>query len=426
MRCDGPATPDAATDGNHMNILLLADVSAGHVVGSAERMLREQALGLAHFGHRVQLIVRAPVSDPRPHVKIGDLDEWRFGVSGGQEVSFLLSTMYRSVEVFDRVARHAAPDIVLIHQAAAGLGPMLLRRGVPRTWAYLCHSLAHEEFATRGPEALTPIEALRRSANMQGRYWAEHLVMSHCSRIIVLSEFMRDRVTQAHRIPPRRIWQIPGAADPERFQPTSNRDAVRRELGVPPNRTILFAVRHLVPRMGLDELVEAMAMLGEDAGDVTLIIGGEGPLRASLTERIRSHRLEDRIHLTGYIPEEWLSLYYQAADLVVVPTAQVKGFGLVTVEALACRTPVMGTPVGALPEILRRIDPALVTEGPDATSLAEGIRRLLRRFADHPGEQERLASKGRVLVERELNWSHHLVNLESVLLGDMRQQRRAA
>lgn len=109
-----------------------------------------------------------------------------------------------------------------------------------------------------------------------------------------------------------------------------------------------------------------------------------------------------------------------------MPTVQLEGFGLVTLEALACRTPVLGTPVGALSEILRRSDPAIVTDGPDAESLADGIRRLLRRFADQPGEQERLARKGRQLIERELNWSHHLVNLESVLLGDASRQSRAA
>ncbi len=409
-----------------MNLLLLADVSAARVIGGAQRMLREQALGLAHLGHRVDLVTRAPADDPRPYVRIDGVDEWRFSVDRSNDLSFLLSSLHRSVETFDRVTERWPPDVVLIHQSTAGLGPMLMRRGVPRTWAYLCHSLAHEEYATRACETGSGLDGLRRSANVQSRYWAEHFVISHCSRVVVLSEFMRDRVIRFHRVPNRRIWQIPGAADTERFQPTSDRGRVRRELGLPLDRTVLLSVRNLVPRMGLDQLLQAMAMLGEDAHEVTLVIGGEGPLRPVLTEQIQRRGLTDRVRLTGYIPEEQLTRYYQAADLVVVPTAQLEGFGLVTVEALACRTPVLGTPVGALPEILRRIDPALVTDGSDAGSIADGIRRLLRRFADQPGEQERLARKGRQLVERELNWSHHIINLESVLLGDMRRQSRAA
>ncbi len=409
-----------------MNIVLLTDVSAAHVVRGTERMVREQALGLAHLGHQVSVIARAPMGDGRPHVRIGEVDEWRFGVSGGNEVSFLLSSLHRSVEVFDRLASQARPDIVLIHQATAGLGPIMLRRSVPRTWAYLCHALAHEEYDLRAQEKQDPTSGIRRSANSQGRYWAEHLVLSRCSRVIVLSDFMRDRVMGAHQVPLRRIWQIPGAADPERFHPTSDRARVRRELGWPVDKTVLFTVRNLVPRMGVDHLIDAVGRLGEDADEVVLYVGGEGPLRGALAEQIERQGLGSRVQLTGYVPENRLSLCYQAADLVVVPTAQQEGFGLVSVEALACQTPVVGTPMGALPEILRRIDLALVTDGVDADSLAEGLRRLLRRFAALPGEQERLARKGRLLVERELNWSHHIVNLESVLMGDMRQQRRAA
>ncbi len=85
------------------------------------------------------------------------------------------------------------------------------------------------------------------------------------------------------------------------------------------------------------------------------------------------------------------------------------------VEALACGTPVLGTPVGAIPELLGAIDPALVTEGTDSHALASGIRHLLRRFRDQPGEQNRLAARGRALIEREYTWRRHVEALDSIL-----------
>ncbi len=415
-----------------MNIVLLSDVSATHVSCGMERMLREQALGLAHLGHRVQIIARAPADDPRPHVRIGPVDEWRFAASGTQDVSILLSAIRRSVEVFDRVVQSIRPDIVLIHHPLAGLGPILLRRGAVRTWATFCHGLSPEAYGTStsdepaGEPSNPGLDAMFRAATTRGRYWVEHLVLARSSRVIVLSEWLRDQVAAAHDLPPRLIWRIPGAADPERFRPPSDRAQIRQDLGWPAAGTVLFTLRRLVRRRGLEQLVDAMGQLGEDARDVRLVIGGEGPLRAALEERIEARGLSAQVTLAGYIPESRLGQYYQGADLVVVPAPHLDGSGLVTLEALACRTPVLGTPVGALPEILRRIDPALVTDGVDAASMAEGMRRLLRRFADQPGEQGRLARKGRVLVERELNWAHHCVNLESVLLGDQRQQCRAA
>ncbi len=161
--------------------------------------------------------------------------------------------------------------------------------------------------------------------------------------------------------------------------------------------------------------MHAIKNLGEEARDVLVLIGGEGPLRPMLERLIKDLRLTHRIRLLGFVPEEQLPSYYQAADLVLVPTSALEGFGLVTVEALACGTPVLGTPVAALPEVLTRVDPGLVAEGSDAASLATAIRRILRRFRDQPGEQERLSAKGRALVETDYNWERHSEQVETVL-----------
>jgi glycosyltransferase involved in cell wall biosynthesis len=174
----------------------------------------------------------------------------------------------------------------------------------------------------------------------------------------------------------------------------------------------LFTVRNLVPRMGLENLLEAMTMLGEEQRNLLLLIGGEGQLRPRLEELIRSRGLQDSVQLLGFVPEDQLAKYYQASDMVVLPTLQLEGFGLVTVEALACGTPVMGTPVGAIPEVLSTVDPLLVTEGTDGLSLAKTLRLLLKRFRDQPGERERFSKKGREVVERRYNWAAHTADLD--------------
>jgi glycosyltransferase involved in cell wall biosynthesis len=164
--------------------------------------------------------------------------------------------------------------------------------------------------------------------------------------------------------------------------------------------------------MGLENLLEAMTMLGEEQRNLLLLIGGEGQLRPRLEELIRSRGLQDSVQLLGFVPEDQLAKYYQASDLVVLPTLQLEGFGLVTVEALACGTPVVGTPVGAIPEVLSTVDPLLVTEGTDGLSLAKTLRLLLKRFRDQPGERERFSKKGREVVERRYNWAAHTADLD--------------
>ncbi|MEE8241482.1 MAG: glycosyltransferase family 4 protein [Nitrospirales bacterium] len=403
-----------------MKILLCSEVSATRVIGGAERVLREQALGLRERGYEVEIVARGPAGDTRPAVHLGDaqvghMTERRYPVNREHELAFVLSSLLRSVDAFDAAFDGHRPDVALIHQSLAGLGPILRRRRAVRSWIYMCLSLAHEEYLTRCTPGGTPLARSRWILNAKVRRWTERLVMRRCDRVVVLSEFMRRRVIDCHRVPESKVHLVPGAADMVQFHPPRNSREVRQELKLPFNKTVLFTVRNLVPRMGLDNLLQAIAALGEEERDLLLLIGGEGPLVPVLQRSILELGLTRRVQLLGFIPEDLLAKYYQAADLVVMPTHQLEGFGLVTVEALACGTPVLGTPVGAIPEVLSGIDPALVTEGTDSHALARGIRHLLRRFRDQPGEKDRLAARGRALIEREYTWRRHVESLDSIL-----------
>lgn len=393
-----------------MKILLLAEVSAERVIGGAERVLRQQAVGLVAAGHQVDLLTRATDETVPMVVAIGGAKEWRFPVSKKSEWSFVRSTVRGALSVLDRLIRKNSYDMAIIHQSLAGLGPLYLRRNAAAEWLYVCHSLAHEEYLTRTAGATSLFSKMRRRVNAWARRGIEWLVMSRCHRIVVLSEFMRQRVMATHGIAPERIVLIPGAADPGLFRPAADRRELRRTLGLSDDRTILFTVRNLVPRMGLETLLDALSGLGQVGRHCLLVIGGEGPLRARLEAGISQRQLEQVVRLVGFIPEEQLVAYYQAADLVLMPTAQLEGFGLVTVEALACGTPVVGTPVGAIPEVLGQIDPILISSGTDSRSFADALGRVLSRI-EEPVERERLSRKGRSLVERRYNWVQHCADL---------------
>lgn len=242
--------------------------------------------------------------------------------------------------------------------------------------------------------------------------------MIRCHQVAVLSQFMRQRVIGAHGISSNGIALIPGAVDPHAFAPSGDRQFAKAALNLPGNRTILFTVRNLVPRMGLDSLLCAIERLNHAQHELMLVIGGEGPLHAQLQEDIHRKKLSDVVRLIGFVPESELARYYQAADLVLMPSLQLEGFGLVMVEAMACGTPVLGTPVGAIPEILNQVDPILVAEGVDGRSIGRALERVLRRLQE-PGEATRLAQKGRVLIERRYNWTQHCHELVSLLDGPM-------
>ncbi|MBT6408122.1 MAG: glycosyltransferase family 4 protein, partial [Nitrospina sp.] len=84
------------------------------------------------------------------------------------------------------------------------------------------------------------------------------------------------------------------------------------------------------------------------------------------------------VQLVGLVPRETLPLYFRSADLFILPTTAIEGFGLVTAEALASGLPVMGTPVGATEEILQQIDERLLFRHTSPEALAEGIETFLK------------------------------------------------
>ncbi len=407
-----------------MNVLMLSEVSAASVIGGAERMLRELASNLHRAGHDVRLVVREPAGDPRPQVNVDEVTEWRYRVSRRSDPAFVLSSLRESVHAFDTARAGITVDVVITLQSLAGLGPILFRKEAAPAWVYLCLSLAHEEYRSRLHGGRPQPGRLRRSLATWLRRRIERAALRRCDRVSVMSNFMWRRVQHVHGIPDRRLHMLPGAADLTRFHPAEDRAEIRKALKLPAGKTVLFTVRNLVPRMGLENLVEAMRALHADPNEIELFIGGEGPLRPALETSIRTHHLTERVHLLGFVPEDQLTQYYQAADLVVMPTYELEGFGLVTVEALACGTPVVGTPVGATPEILARIDPVLITEGRDGPALARGIRTVLTRFEANPAERGRLSVRCRAIVEESYSWARQTSTLEA-LLHEVRSGRGA-
>ena len=398
-----------------MNVLMLAEVSSELVIGGAERVLREQLVGLFRRGHGIQAVVRSPKEDVPSQIVVDGISESRYNPIRWNAVAFVLSSIVRSIQAFDRGRAGRIPDAVLIHQALAGLGPILWRNRCTSNWVYVCLSLAHEEYLTR--------HVLHKGYLARGLYflhshlrrWVERLVIRRCHTIVVLSEFMKDRVLTFHNVPEERIQVIPAGVDHERFHPSDDRLEVRSSLGLPLDKTILFTVRNLVPRMGLETLLHAIAELKGNVKDFLVLVGGQGPLGPTLEELIAKLDLTDVVRLVGFIPEDNLPQYFQAADLVLMPTHELEGFGLVTVEALACGTPVLGTPVGAIPEVLSLLDSSLIASDRNSLALAEGMRGLIRRIREQPDSWATLSRHARTVVEQHFTWVNHNAQLETVL-----------
>jgi glycosyltransferase involved in cell wall biosynthesis len=156
-------------------------------------------------------------------------------------------------------------------------------------------------------------------------------------------------------------------------------------------------------------------MLRRRIPDFLLLIGGAGSLRAHFERLAASLDLQPHVRFLGFIPEADLPRYYQAADAFVLPTRELEGFGLVTVEALACGTPVLGTAVGATPEILRPLNPLLLFRDQTPEAMAEHLGRLLETHLHEREAIRHLRWACRRHVEEHYNWDASVHRLELTL-----------
>lgn len=258
------------------------------------------------------------------------------------------------------------PDAINLHFALYSL-PILpdLPADVPITFTF------------HGPWALESQQEGAKPWNVAFKRWIEGRVYRRCDRFIVLSRAFGEILHGEYDIPWQQIHIIPGGVDVSRFQVNLTRQQARASLGFPADRPILFVPRRLVQRMGIDILLQALVKVKDRVPDVWLAIAGKGSLRLTLEQQSQELGLQDCVKFLGYVPDEQLPVAYQAADLTVVPSQSLEGFGLILLESLACGTPVLSTPVGGMPEVLRPFQPTLVTDTPDADALATRIVELL-------------------------------------------------
>lgn len=393
-----------------MRLLVIADVPIRRVDGGASRVLYEETTRLAARGHAVRLMTRHVDPQWPEGERVNGVRVTRYYINKTNAAMFLLSTMTNARSLFDRLLEEEPIDLMHVHQpfTAAGVFRSKASRSIPTL--YTCHSLAYEEYDTRSPHSNPLLAALHSS----GRKWIERNAISHSDRVTTLSEFMRQRVHVRHGIPLNRIDIIPGGVDEERFHPGGDKRSLREGIGLPVERFILLSVRNLVPRMGLDNLIRAIRIVAHEAPDVLLVLGGTGYLRGYLEEIVAEHCLADHVRFTGFIPEDALPLYYQSADLFVLPTVRLEGFGLVTLEALASGVPVVGTRIGGTPEILEKLDPGMLCASTEPASLAERILEHYRVWTQRPQQYADLGRRCRRYVEDHFTWQHHVDRLEAV------------
>lgn len=212
----------------------------------------------------------------------------------------------------------------------------------------------------------------------------ERLVYRRAAAIVVLSQSFRRLLIERYGVAPWNIKVIHPGVDTDHFRP-GDKEIERSVFGVSELTSAVVTVRRLVPRMGLDIMADAWAeVVSKLGGGVHWFVVGDGPSRTDLEEQVAGLGVEANVHFLGEVDEELLVKCYQGADLSVVPSLELEGFGLSTLESLACGTPVVASDVGGLREAIGSLATNLLVPPGDVSALAERLQQALSGTIDVP------------------------------------------
>lgn len=401
-------------------ILIVSQLYFPDTFGGSERVVAEHARLLAARGHQVVVLVHRDRAELPAEETIDGVRVIRYGrpllrkLMGKSFVDLLAVP-----KAFEALLAEWVPDAVILHHPFPGAG--YFRSAYSRAFpaVYVFHASVYKElqldrkFGSISRSLLgkivgivgTPLQLAVTKAQ-------EHKALARSERILTLSRFSLKLLAETYPDVAGKAQEIPGGVDLVAFSPRPSRRALRIHLGIPEDADLALTVRRLVPRMGLPLLIDACIAAREKHPKLICLIGGSGPDDAKLRGIIKRKRAEHVVRLIGSIPVGRLADYYGAADLYVLPTIAYEGLGLTTLEALASGLPVVGTPVGATPDILQPINPAFVADAATPDALARAMSAYLRL-----PEAERAARRAQVrrYAEDHWRWERSVEALEAVL-----------
>lgn len=218
------------------------------------------------------------------------------------------------------------------------------------------------------------------------------VLSSPARTVIAISESLAAFTRDVEGVDPRKIVTIHYGLDPAAVNAAARPGALRAELALPGDASIIAGVGRLTEQKGWRYLLEAFSALRQQLPLAHLVLAGDGPQRAELEAQAAG--LSGTVHFLGWRSDA--ATVMADADLLAVPSIW-EGFGLVTLEAMALNKPVVASRVSALPEIVLDGETGRLVPPGDAPALAGALTALLQ----NPAKARELGQRGRARLEKE-------------------------
>ncbi len=369
----------------------------GEDSGGQNVYVAELARRLGTMGHRVDVFTRRndallPAVVPFERgVRVVNLPS---GPAKAVPKDDLFPLMGEFRDAFYRFTKEepAAYDLVHANFWMSGWVACEAKRDLGLPFAQTFHALGEIKKREQGAADTSPPE--RRAA--------EFRILKEADRILATCPAEVEELTGLYDADPTRLTLVPCGVDARKFRPVDQSKA-RERLGLPDKPTIVYVGR-LVPRKGVDTLVEAFALLPDRLDARLVVVGGEPGVEISpetdrLSALAEKFKVRERVTFTGSQPQEELRRYYGAAD-VAVTVPHYEPFGMTPLEAMACATPVAGSRVGGIKTSVADGKTGYLVPPKDPEALAG---RLLRLLSDE-SLRNRMGRAARRRIKEHYTW----------------------
>lgn len=219
--------------------------------------------------------------------------------------------------------------------------------------------------------------------------WALNWMLARADYVTAISRYLLDIARQYRYKGGAAV--LPNGVAIEQFK---NREEKKTH-----ERSTVITVSRLVEKNGVDVLIRAIAEVQKKIPDIQCTIIGDGPEREKLLQQVRVLKLEEHILFLGSIPNGEVPAYLHRAD-VFVRASRSEGMGNVFVEALASGLPIIGTPVGGIPDIIENGKTGIFANGNDPMDFAEKIIQLLH----NKSLSQAIVAEGQKMTRERFSW----------------------
>ncbi len=329
--------------------------------------------------------------------------------------SFVVPTGDRRVGKFlnvllkDLIMVGAVKDVDLIHCHTwyTHLAGCLLKQLLDIPLVLTTHSL----------ELQRPWKAEQLGPAYRGSTWVENMAYQQADGVIAVSKDMKRAVNRLYGVPLNKIRVIYNGIDIDRYQPRAD-PAVLDDYQINPEIPYILFVGRITRQKGLSYLLDAVPYL---LPPVQVVICAASPDTEEMAEEIekkikviRPQKGKKVIWISQTVPRENLVALYTQADLFICPSIY-EPFGIINLEAMACETPVIGSAIGGIPEIVLDQETGLLVPF-DPVSPSDPRPKNPNRFArdlaaaandllSHPEKRRIMGKKSRKRVETCFSWS---------------------